>query len=1616
MSENGYVICVRMDVLYVQEWENGCVICPRMARMDVLYVREWREWMCYMSGNGENERLNPIRILETNMADTDDDEMYVDAISTADPHQDDKYATAKFEQGSVQTSAQTENCTEKGDKANPSTSHDEMRSSLPQSGKVANLINRFKGQDYQGNVQSNEEISAISSTLRGDVSEGNNSSLTYVPNTVDNTGTYSFAKDVHLENDNNISGHETADYDPNVDLFGYSHAMKEAQGPCLAHQPRDGINADMHSAGTGLASCYPQENLYDSVKRTSDGFEIIDHIHIPGSSMDGRIGSMDSRSSKTGEKEMLKKMVESLNHEWKRKEAKKKSKTMKRPSKPDKGGNPFTQHSELDDPHDGAIPEAEDESLGHVFSPFTQHSSHHDDDDGHHDNNDDADSCSSIYTDSTFDTMSSDSDNLFDEDYLPNKPLPPKPEKQSQLKDLKQKVLPGHNKKESVDECRILEPVMLRRRRTPPSLPVNEGSISQNQVKLRGVLQSLIDSETNYIKSLERLKNVYKETILSLTKKAEVKVTFQKVEEIVSIHQMFQIEFSDKLKNWNADEKIGTIFHVFSQRMVVNIYSDYVNNYEAASETIKDLENSKQTFKEFLKKKQMESDDRLSLAGLMLKPVQRFPQFIMIIKDLLKYTPRDHHDREQLQEAVTWIENVAHQLNERKRQSEQFYHGNQIMSKLPPRGHVEKNLFLIRQDDMEQHSQDQNGSQFIKLRRIFLMNDRLVSVHVPQRDGVDRYVYKWHQSLQNLELNTSAVTPNMQTKINIGETHTSIMSPKSDGQNEDPYNIASDLTDMMHDISVLAKIHHLTSALKLSHQGLSDDHIQSLMVKLQMEIQGKDYQLQMLNSNTIILQDKVRHKKYVFSASNAKVKQEWCIDFLMAKYSQDVVNIPSWHKSESSDSNQPALLMKHMSVDMQRTFTKLTCGVKVYFPRKNSGSEEHLWICSSNEGQGQVSIVSLHTHKPSLIESFQATKCEILCAETVPGFATVANEKAFQDDTVWMSTADSVIEVFMLSENQSDGHRRSIYTFNIGCMILCIKSIDDCVLCGNRSGTLIIFSRDDDGIWNECKRLSLGVQPITSIINVGDVAWVVCGSHIYIIDIDHFEIQGTVDHQLTTEKGESKSFQYLVKTGVGVWASFIGQPNICLYHCESKRLLQDFNICSAINEFVKVYTDTEEKKTYLVTCLMVSLGMLWVGTNDGIILVYPLPRLRDGVPRINERPQVALHSHRGPVKFLIPVHYGPITGTPIRRRPASVLKNYKIDDSIIQTLAQVDAKTPSGSGGSDTPKYLTLRGDSLSSETFYEEVKFQGYQGNGIYEEIGNLRTGTENVAERANDGLEKCDIATNEVGQLNDSGEHTYFMLEPHTKENSDKTEKTPEVKAASDDKKEDGSDNTASAVDNIGKIDPDKKLINELETVSLRQKPEGMSIRLRNRESNVSSFTMSLPNSNAIPLPVNLQTELQDKLKKRKSMDDLTDRDATKEDVDILYPTLLRSGEELPYFRPRMSSAIKAKKPDFSASRRSKKESSTSPEQGNSNSFLKRKGRSVSFNKGTEPEKKPQKSRVGSSFTPGSSIDTLSRQDTNTILVLSGGNGYKDWKKRQGSLSYRHEEPCVLFWMYRF
>ena len=65
---------------------------------------------------------------------------------------------------------------------------------------------------------------------------------------------------------------------------------------------------------------------------------------------------------------------------------------------------------------------------------------------------------------------------------------------------------------------------------------------------------------------------------------------------------------------------------------------------------------------------------------------------------------------------------------------------------------------------------------------------------------------------------------------------------------------------------------------------------------------------------------------------------------------------------------------------------------------------------------------------------------------------------------------------------------------------------------------------------------------------------------------------------------------------------------------------------------------SQPQRSIHVTSLMASRGLLWVGTNVGIALTVPLPRL-EGVPIISGRANISYHAHFGPVTFFLNVQH-----------------------------------------------------------------------------------------------------------------------------------------------------------------------------------------------------------------------------------------------------------------------------------------------------------------------------------------------------------------------------------------
>ncbi|XP_036608651.1 rho guanine nucleotide exchange factor 10 isoform X3 [Trichosurus vulpecula] len=870
--------------------------------------------------------------------------------------------------------------------------------------------------------------------------------------------------------------------------------------------------------------------------------------------------------------------------------------------------------------------------------------------------------------------------------------------------------------------------------------PMPEG-LSQQQVVRRYILGSVVDSEKNYVDALKRILEQYEKPLSEMEPKVlserKLKMVFYRIKEILQCHSMFQIALASRVSEWDSVEMIGDVFVAsFSKSMVLDAYSEYVNNFSTAVGILKKTCATKPAFLDFLKQCQESSPDRITLYGLMMKPIQRFPQFILLLQDMLKNTTKGHPDRLPLQMALTELETLAEKLNERKRDADQRCEIKQIAKAINER-YLNKllssgNRYLIRSDDMVETVYNDKGEIVkTKERRLFMLNDVLMCATVSARTSHEssgaistsqRYLLKWSVPLGHVEVieyssgqggqgENSRYPPAHSTESIIvvanAKPHKLYMGP---GQ------LYHDLQNLLHDLNVVGQISQLIGNLKGNYQNLNQSvahdwtsGLQKLIMKKEDEIRAADccrVQLQLPGK-----QDKSGRPTFftaVFNTFTPAIKQSWINNLQMAKLALEEENHLGWFCVED-DGNQikkekHPLLVKHMPVMVakQQEF-KIECAA--YNPEPylgnetepNSFSMQHgfLWIGSCTNQMGQIAIVSFQHSSPKVIECFNV-ESRILCMvyipvdekhkepNVTPDSETVVG-KASDVPTICLGTEEGSISIYKSSQGSKKVRLQHFFTPEKS-TVMSLTCTSQCLYAGLVNGNVAVYTKTEDGSWNSepQKVVKLGVLPVRSLLMMEDTIWAASGGQVFIISIETHSIE----NHLEAHQEEGMVISHMAVAGVGIWIAFTSGSTLRLFHTETLKHLQDINIATPIHHMLS------GQQRVSVTSLLVCHGLLMVGTNLGIIVSLPVPRLQ-GIPKVTGRGMVSYHAHNGPVKFLV-------MATALNKKNKSHSRNSLLPNSEPQDDDQKDILPNEVSNSclsQSSPDNAVWLGDSVGSIT-----------------------------------------------------------------------------------------------------------------------------------------------------------------------------------------------------------------------------------------------------------------------------------------------------------------------------
>ncbi|KAM6969409.1 rho guanine nucleotide exchange factor 10 isoform 2-T2 [Tautogolabrus adspersus] len=820
-------------------------------------------------------------------------------------------------------------------------------------------------------------------------------------------------------------------------------------------------------------------------------------------------------------------------------------------------------------------------------------------------------------------------------------------------------------------DCFNVEPVLC---------PAPEG-LSQQQLVRRCILGSILESEKNYLDALKRILEQYEKPLSQIEPKLlsdrKLKMTFYRVREILQCHFLFQIALASRVAEWDSLEMIGDVFVAsFSKSMVLDAYSEYVNNFSTAMAVVRKTCASKPGFLEFLKHRQESSSDRVTLYSLMMKPIQRFPQFILLLQDMLKNTPVGHADRLPLQMALTELETLAEKLNEKKREADQRCEIRHIAKAMNER-YLNKLLsngsrYLIRSDDMVETVYNERGEIIkTKERRLFLLNDVLMCAtpNIRSQDGSgsgngnvsldQKFLLKWSVPLSFVEVLEFGSSEDIAENSHYPAPHSGekvVINAKPNKLYMGPGQLYQDLQNLIHDLSLVNQISSMICSLKGNYQNVNPTVAQDWVSGLQRLIMKKEEEIRAADRCRIQLQlpgkqDKSGKPTYfsaVFNTLSPAVKQSWISNLQMAKLALEEDNLQGWFFAEDDGNHikkqKHPLLLRQMPVVMSKLQEfKVECAVHNPEPHINTESTADtpvvghgcVWVASCTNQMGQLAIVAMQNSSPKVTECFNV-ESRILCMAYVPAEQPQENgekgpennhiptARASDTPSVCLGMEEGSIIVYKSSQRSKKVRLQHFFTPDKSTVTSLVYK-KHCLYAGLVSGSVAVYSRSQDGLWSseKPKVLKLGVLPVKAMLAVEEHLWVSSGGQVFIIS-SHTHC---VERQLEAHQEEGMVVSHMVVAGVGIWIAFSSGSTLRLFHTETLEHLQDINIATP------VHNTLPGNQRVSVSSLLVCHGLLLVGTNLGVTVALSVPRLQ-GIPKVTGRGMVSLHAHNGPVKFL----------------------------------------------------------------------------------------------------------------------------------------------------------------------------------------------------------------------------------------------------------------------------------------------------------------------------------------------------------------------------------------------
>ncbi|XP_061839640.1 FYVE, RhoGEF and PH domain-containing protein 6 [Nerophis lumbriciformis] len=247
--------------------------------------------------------------------------------------------------------------------------------------------------------------------------------------------------------------------------------------------------------------------------------------------------------------------------------------------------------------------------------------------------------------------------------------------------------------------------------------------------KVVHIAQEIMSSEKVFVDVLKLLHIDFRDAVAKATRQNGKPVVDERVlcQILYYLPQLYQLnkdllrELEERVAHWSEHQRLSDIF--VQKGPYLKMYSTYIRQFDNNVALLDEQCRKNAPFAAVVKDFEMSPRcASLALKHYLLKPVQRIPQYQLLLTDYLKNLPQDSEDYKDTQAALSIVKEVANHANDIMKQGDNFQKLMQIQYSL--NGHqeiVQPGRVFLKEGTLMKLSR-----KVMQPRVFFLFNDALM--------------------------------------------------------------------------------------------------------------------------------------------------------------------------------------------------------------------------------------------------------------------------------------------------------------------------------------------------------------------------------------------------------------------------------------------------------------------------------------------------------------------------------------------------------------------------------------------------------------------------------------------------------------------------------------------------------------------------------------------------------------------------------------------------------------------------------------------------------------------------------------------------------------------------